>query len=739
MPAFSATDAYKEAAGFPREYANWQFEQFKQALDRAQRANSKGDWLTDFVTEYLLNNQDAPSPEEIAAMGDRIMPGLGAALAKRQQNLQQISDSFGNVRGRTGDATSRIQDNLNAQAGDISRTGDTSQSILDTYFGRAIPRAEDAHNDIISNLQGGYGRAGQGINDTFGSLRGQNSQVGRNLLDSTNASYDRSRDLSSGTTRDLLDSAGKTFDDLGSERQQTFDRLQGNAARDISGMTGETRDAYGNMRGTAGRVFSGLQGDTDSTYGKLYSDSESTYGKLADSGGKSFDESMAETDLLKPAGEAQQARVARSFAPVVANAKQRLRSSGVSEDDAQAISQLADVEAKRAALMDDTAAASTGDYVSRRADIRAAKQGDAERLQAARLAASERANTGRLNTTIDLSKSNLANDQNLTQSMLDIVQRLGLTKLMNGQQLDLSKLDQDQQMALNRELNKQGLSLADVNKRIALNENENARGTDIVRGQLDREIGLGTGQTDRSTKLEQDLQDRYSRQMNTNLQNLQGLDKDKAAADIGLQDTQYARTQQWRDAGNQAALLQRAMEQQDWQTAANILNQDSQEQLTALELKNLAYSKGNDYVTQAFNRKNAMMGNLQGMAGSQYARADANYAQANRAGQAAQGAYQQTAQQEAGKGGWGTRLLVGGATAGLNAIVPGLGTVVGGAAGGALGGSGAMGGGWPSGGGYGSGQSQSNPYVFHWQNPFATQGPRRTAINIDNNDLYAGG
>ncbi len=234
---------------------------------------------------------------------------------------------------------------------------------------------------------------------------------------------------------------------------------------------------------------------------------------------------------------------------------------------------------------------------------------------------------------------------------------------------------------------------------------------------MNTEISLGTGESDRQTELGDRAGQQYRseliRRMGTDVEN----EASRSAGSLRNLDTAFERTTDWRNSANQANLLQRAMEQQDWQAAADLLREANGEELTAIDVRNLAYSRGQDWITQNLGRRDAGMANLAQLYAREGTQAGNAAATAGNFGDAASRSYDATRQQEAGRGNWGTRLITGAATAGLDLLVPGLGTSVGRVAGGVNGGA-------PGGtGGFAGpyGQGGSTAYGFNWQ---GTQAPQ---------------
>lgn len=325
MPALGPTDAFREASGFPREYAAWMYQQMKDYLDRANRYGGEGDRLQQYLTNYLLSQMDGyMSPDQIRSMGEQIMPGLGDMLARRGSRLDDIQNSYGGRYG-TGDAMGTIYDNLYGWANDIGYTqGATDQDILDTFM-----RGSTADRATSGDILGDIGRTSdflqRGANDTFGGLRGANARLGQDLLNATN-------------------------------------------------------QAYSGLRSDSDRTFSGLESELGQAFAGLNQQGRDTFSRLGSSAEDTFTEALGEAEKLRPGSELWAQRIGRNFAPVVAQANSRLRRMGIGPNDLQSASLNADIGSQRARAMDDAMAQEMGTFADRMNSLRLGRQGARERL-----------------------------------------------------------------------------------------------------------------------------------------------------------------------------------------------------------------------------------------------------------------------------------------------------------------------------------------------------------------------
>lgn len=701
MPAFGPTDSFREAAGFNREAGAWSWQQFKEWLHRANQSGAISDQIRDQILGYAQDQiaQGFASPDDVRAIANQIVPGVEDALQRRQDRLGQIQDRFSN-RVPIGETMSRLNDNVQGAAEDITRTGETNQGEIDSVTGRAFGREDDVTNRVQRNIGDTYGRAEGGVNDTFGSLRETNARVGGNLLASLNKAYGGMRSDNAGTARRLQDRSSSTTADLIGSGDRTFNK--------ISGIADST---YGGIRSSLGSTVDDLEEGNKGTYGDLLSRLGNAYTDTRAGADETYDSALKDAENLGPTGDALAARVGRSFAPAKASAMSRLRRAGVDVNDPQYDAVMRNLEADQARAMDDSMAGSAERSVDRINQLRLDKQDTRERLNMGEQEGNERLQT----------------------ALRGALDSLGWSKYTEGRDLDLSQLDQRERTLLNQELNRQGLTLADLERQqglelgkldrdIGLTEGEQDRGRATVLDQLNREVDLATGQSDRVTNLGRESGDLSRGEMLRNLGAQQEIDASRTNATINNTNQQFDRTQQWRDQGNQTAMLQRAMENEDFQTAANILQMLNGEELTAMDVQNMAYDRGNDWVLNNYARKDAGAANLANVYAREQQQQNNAVDIARGFGHDAYNNYGQTYKQEASKGGWGTRLLVGAGNAALNYFAPGVSTVVGQVLGGG-GGTQPNTSGQPQSrpvpGQYGQGSSAS-PYNFGWQMPNTT-------------------
>lgn len=705
MPAFGPTDAFREAAGFNREMGNWSFAQFKDWLDRANQSGAISSQIRDQILGYAQNQIERgfASPDDVRAIANQIVPGVEEALQRRQDRLNQIQENFNN-RTPTAETMARLNENLQGGADDITQTGGLDQGEIDATTGRAFGREDDVTNRIQQQIGSSYGGFEGGVNDSFGSMRRRNDQVGGEIIAGLNRGYSGLRDDNASTARRLQDRSGATTQDLIGSGNATFNRI---------GQLGDT--TYGGIRGSLGSTIGNMEEGNRETYGNLLSRLGNTYTDLRQGADETYDAALRDAENLGPTGDALAARVGRSFAPAKASAMSRLRRAGVDVNDPQYDAVMRNLEADQARAMDDSLAGSAERSVERINQLRLGRQDSRERLGLGEQQGNERLQT----------------------ALRGALDSLGWNQYTEGRDIDLSQLDQRSRTLLNAELNRQGLTLADLERQQGIEQNRLDRNIGLTEGeqdrtratrldQLNRETDLATGQSDRVINLGREAGQLSRGETLRNLGSQQDIDANRTNATIANNNRQFDRTQQWRNQGNQTAMLQRAMDNEDFQTAANILQMMNGEELTAMDVRNMAYNMGNDWVLNNYARQDAGAANMANI----YAR---EQQQQNNAAEIARGFgndaannYARTYQQEAGRGGWGTRLLVGGATAGLNMLVPGLGTAVGGIANNALGGTSANGGGRSNGGGggypvpgqYGQGGS---PYSFPWSFPTQQQ------------------
>lgn len=745
MSAFGPTDAYKEASGNLREGAAWSWQQYQDWLDRARSAGQISDRLRDDLLAYAQDqmSQGMVPPEAIREVGQRIMPGAQNAIEQINARIQQIADMNAN-RTPAWQTMADIYANRNAAAEDISRTEGNAQQDINDTFGRGADRVDNTTNEILSNLNRQYTGLQGGVNDTFGGLRRTNADTGDGLVNRITGAYSRMRDDSgrtfgdlatrnTGTTARLRGENDAVNTGLRRESDDTFDRTRGALDTTISAITGQNRDRFGNL-------ITGLKdtvGNLNTARGNVYSD-------LNASADETFSDAIGDAEALDNS-DAIAARVARSLASGVAAQKGRLRRRGIGVDDPQYDQAIRELEMERARATDDAKATEMGRNLDRVNDLRLRRQDNTQNLR-----------TGELDRQTELAMEEQRRNQNLETQLQGILDDAGLTRYGQTRDLNLAQLDANERRALEQAAVNRGLSLQELNTAIQLQQNRLANDQNLTQSEedrirgvtndtLNREIDLGTGQSDRVTQLSREEGDIYRATEGDRMATMLNLDANRNRSTVDNLNTAYDRTRDWRAGQDQTSLLNRALENEDFTAAANILREMNGANLTALDIEQMVADRGANWVANDFARKDAGNANR----ASIYAREQGRELDSARAAQGfgdrANQGYSQVAQQEAGKGGWGTRLLVGAASAGLNMVAPGLGTVVGGALNGGLGGTSAMGGGGggatPGSYGGGGAATAATPYSIPWvtppfnpygQNPQATQ-------TIRNLNYYSGG
>jgi len=712
MPAFSPTDAYKESSGNLREGAAWSWQQYKDWLDRANRAGQVSDRLRDDLLAYAQDqmSQGMVPPETIREIGQRIMPGAQNAIEQINSRIQQISD-MNAARTPAWQTMSDIYANRNAAAEDISRTeGNVGQDIQDT-FSRGAGRVDDTTNQVLANLRRQYEGLQGGVNETFGGLRRANADTGTSLVNRLSSAYDRMRGDSGRTFGDLNSRNSSTTDrlrrendattvDLQRQSDGTYDRTRGALDSTIAAITGQNRDRYGNLltdlKGTVGNlntargnVFTDLNDSADQTYGDAIGDAEN----------------LDNSDMIA-------ARVARSLASGVAAQKGRLRRRGIGVDDPQFDQAVKEMELDRARATDDAKATEQGRNLDRLNQLRIAQQTNKQGLR-----------TGELDRQTDLAMEEQRRNQGLQTQLQSILDDAGLTQYGQTRDLNLSQMDAAERRRLEQAAVNRGLSLQELNTAIQLQQNRLANDQNLTQGEedrvagvttdtLNRDIQLGTGQSDRVTNLSREQGDIYRATEGNRLTSMLNLDANRNRSTVDNLNTAYDRTRDWRTTQDQTALLNRALENEDFQQAASILREMNGANLTALDIQNMVNDRGANWVANDLARRDAGNANRASIYAREQGREMDSARTAQGFGQQAQQGYSQVAQQEAGKGGWGTRLLTGIAGAGLNMVAPGLGSVVTGAMGG-VGGSQPQAGYTP--GSYGS--PAASPYSIQWTTP----------------------
>ncbi len=168
------------------------------------------------------------------------------------------------------------------------------------------------------------------------------------------------------------------------QNQQQQGQIVGDLANRVMGREGQSHEqVVGNIKDTYGS----LENYINSMYGGMDQNVVKTFANLLESGEITFEDAAKEIESLKPGGELQQARVARSYAPMIASTADRLRRGGVGVESPQGIAALQRGETARARGMDEAAAASVLDYVREKTGLGRERQAMRERVEGERVAA----------------------------------------------------------------------------------------------------------------------------------------------------------------------------------------------------------------------------------------------------------------------------------------------------------------------------------------------------------------
>lgn len=574
MPLWSNTDAFNEASGFPREWGAWARAQFPEWLNRANRYGDQGDWYQQQLSDYWWGqlNDGYASPEDIAGAGQRATPWITSAVNSRNANMDQIGDIWAGRRS-VDSLFDPIRDRYNDWAGDITRTGEMSQSEIDRLFRDLLATDEGTNREIMGGIGDTFGRIDSGINDTFGGLRRASSRTGQDLLSATGA-------------------------------------------------------AYSGMRDDSGRTFDGLTDSLNSTYGDLESRTDGTFGQLAGDLGSTEGAIRQEIERLRPNSEFAQARVGRSWAPVVSNVAQRLRTLGLTPNSLQGMSAMADVESRRAAAMDDAAV-----------------------------------------------------EQN--QSIANQLNQMRLWGYGQRADLGLGELDRMTDLGLGRQAGRERLGLQSLLNRQGLTEREQGIGRDLVTDALMRDINLGIGQNDRSNTSAIQAMAAANAERERALMNRQGIAQNRSAGTLNNLTNQYGITADWRNSLNNMDMAAYDAHLRDILGSQDILRERNTNDLTNVNLLNQQYGIGNEWYGNQYNRRDAAanaMGNLMNTNYGQRQNATSN---AMGWGNTAANAYDTARNYDANRGNVGWRIA--GAVAqpllsripGLSSFIPALGNITG--------------------------------------------------------------
>lgn len=178
---------------------------------------------------------------------------------------------------------------------------------------------------------------------------------------------------------------GNRLDEMGQNIGGNYTSIEGDindtAGRAFGRDEGASTDVVNNIRDSSG----GMRALVDDTFTGLRRDNTGTYGDIKGRGKGSFAEQMNRLALIAPGSQAQGARVARSFAPQIADTLTRIRRAGIDPSSPEAASLLRGVETDRSRAMDDASAAGTESFIRQSNDVSNAELGFMTAADRARL------------------------------------------------------------------------------------------------------------------------------------------------------------------------------------------------------------------------------------------------------------------------------------------------------------------------------------------------------------------
>ena len=486
-------------------------------------------------------------------------------------------------------------------------------------------------------------------------------QISPWVQDFVNNARDRRSQISDqeGGRRSAEDYAGEMsgrLDEQGARIGQNYDDIQneinGTAGRQFGREDTTSNDIVSNIKNSS----ASMRGAVNDTFGGLRGDNAKTYAGIKGSGEKAFADQVKELALIQPGGQAQGARVARSFAPQVADTMMRLRRAGIDPNSPEAQSMLRNVESQRSRAMDDASADATLSYVDRKNDV-------------------------------------------------------------SNKQLGF-------------------MTAAD-------------------RARLENEMGLATGQVDRSNAITGNEANSFNQERRINAANMNAIDQGRSERTVANTDSSFGRGQELLDKRNALTGWGRDANMQDIdRRKANLEGDSASEYLSGQTLDN-RYNRGAAWQGMDQATRDQGAANVTNL-GRQYRNDQFQAANTGRQfGQDAASAYNMAYEREAPKAGWGAKLLGGIASTALG-FIPGMSTGaqmlrgIGGQLAGGLGGSqGAYGGGgrgggggWGNGqfgGGYqGNGVFSVNPMIYQMPSPMPAASmptPYRNTRTLPNGDF----
>lgn len=181
MAAFGMSRYGRDARGRLEEGSRWQFDRAKNAIGRADDQYGRGDYFNNYLADRYgeMSRGRFGTAEDLTAEGNAIMPWLDPMMQDRLRRVGEMSDNY-NAIGPISETIDQHSRRFDEMGGNIGRNYDALDTDITNLQTRSEDRENATHNDIVNNIQGGYG-----------SLRSNNQAVYGSLLNDTRDTYNK--------------------------------------------------------------------------------------------------------------------------------------------------------------------------------------------------------------------------------------------------------------------------------------------------------------------------------------------------------------------------------------------------------------------------------------------------------------------------------------------------------------------------------------------------------------------
>lgn len=174
MSFWGLNQSGKDSKAFPREIATWNFQQYKDNLNRANASWDQGQQRGGQMYGYWQNRmgQGVGTPQDVRSAGEQAMPGIGQAVQNRWNRWNDMQSKYKDWLSSYGspEAMGGVYNALNEQAANIGRHYDAQQNEIGDTANRMMARNDAASRGITGLIGDTFTAADTNWNNTYSDL-----------------------------------------------------------------------------------------------------------------------------------------------------------------------------------------------------------------------------------------------------------------------------------------------------------------------------------------------------------------------------------------------------------------------------------------------------------------------------------------------------------------------------------------------------------------------------------------